>query len=225
MTLLLATVSNDEVLMTSDGLSTVESLKAPGRTTLQKILPIPSRPVAIAQCGGNFLKIEGRGDVSIARAIAEWCNSELPQAVGSIANSLDNWIRTTDEGFFTRFKSKSMLWVAGFSDESRQPEFYYLTKEGVAENKEIQHVAGAGSKFLRGQRWSSNPEAWDIATSRQKQQGKFVFGGRTHQLRITPERWMWVEKPIYGTLGIEGDILPSVRIALSKKRLFRRICG
>lgn len=210
MTLLLASVSNEAVLITSDGVSIVESLNAPGRTTLQKIFPIPSRPMAIAQCGGNFLNVEARGQVSIAKAIGEWYDSELPQTVHSIAECLNKWIRAADKDYFTRCQPK--LWVAGYSEESCRPDFCILTNQGVEQRKQFHHTAGAGGDFLRHKSWCTHAEAWDIAMAGQKRQKQSVFGGRRQQLRITPAGCTWLEKPTRGNLGIEGEILPSVDI-------------
>lgn len=215
MTLLVATVSQEQVLLASDGLSIVESLNAPGRTTLRKVFPIPSRPIAIAQCGRNFLNTEARGEMSIGKAIAEWYDSELPQMARSVANCLEKWIREVDREYFTR--SQSELWVAGYSVASCEPEFYRLTEKGVERRRHLQHAAGAGTEFLRGKNWSTHAEAWDIAMVGQKEQKRFVFGGCRHQLRITPTGWTWVENPTYGSLGVEGEILPLAGIPSGEK--------
>ena len=142
MALLLATVCSDEVLITSDGLSMVEKLRTPGRATLQKTFPIPPRPIAIAQCGGNFLNVDGRGEGGIGKVISEWYDSQLPQTVELVVHSLNEWIRTRDEEFFSR--SQPRLWVAGYSEGSRQPTLYSMTNTGVERNEEPHHKAGAG---------------------------------------------------------------------------------
>ncbi len=55
MTLLLATVTESDILVTADGLSCATGLRdAPGRATLQKIFPVPSQAVAIGQCDAQF---------------------------------------------------------------------------------------------------------------------------------------------------------------------------
>lgn len=211
MTLLLATLSDEAVLITADGLSIVESFGAPGRTTLQKIVPIPLRPVAVAQCGGNFLKVTGRGELNLKRALSEWCATAFPQTVNDIAVNLNDWIRAVDSGYFTR--SPSILWVAGFSKGNSRPEFYSVTEAGVEQDERLQLAAGAGADFLEGKDWSTHAEAWDIAVQRQKERGAWFFGGHRHQLQISPTRWVWLEEPAYGTLGIEGEILPPVDIS------------
>lgn len=105
MTLLLATVSDDEIVITADGLSAAERLHAPGRTTLQKIFPLASHRMAVAQFGCNFLEMNGRGRVSFSKAIAEWCGSGWPPTVEGAASCLETRIWAVDQSFFGRLTS------------------------------------------------------------------------------------------------------------------------
>jgi len=82
MTLLLASLDEEQILISSDGLSTLclkDRLNPKtrniirGRTTLQEIFPVPSRTLAIAQCGDNHLLRR-----SIQSVVEEWFQASVP---------------------------------------------------------------------------------------------------------------------------------------------------
>ena len=213
MTLLLATVTEHDILVTADGLSCATNLRdAPGRATLQKIFPVPSHPVAFAQCGPNFLKVS-TGKTSLDRWLASFLQELEAIDVVSIAQRAWKGIQSDEveenerKQFFAR---SAYLWVMGYSAGGTDPEFVCVSRQGVrnlldGETLPFSKSVGAGADLLKECEWPNHDDAWLKAMKAQEKRDKPVFGGHMHRLRITPARcgWEGSHKPMRGTLGLE----------------------
>jgi hypothetical protein len=216
MTLLLASVTERDILLTADGLSTAQGLAgAPGRATLQKIFPLPRHSIAVAQCGPNFLKIANGKKISLA----QWFDTFFdqvhlgdPGGVDSIARRIRESIcadedeKSEEKQFFSK---DAELWVMGYWAGGLHPEFHRIDKHGCEDLLDDNEVpfnrhTGSGGEFLKSYDWRDHDEAWLVALENQEsQEKKPVFGGHSHRIRITPKSCTWVSGPVRGTLGLE----------------------
>lgn len=218
VTLILATVDKREILVTADGLSVSTKLgHASGRATLQKVFASPLRPVAVAQCGKNFVDVHcqraEKKENSQKKNFEEWLSAFFHRCdlndIASIARSVRESIQSDDPGFFND-KDGSHLWVLGFSVGSNRPEFYQLDKNGIRDLLEgealpVKKRTGAGAQFLDDCEWQNHDEAYQRAREKQGERAKPEFGGQMHRLRITPAGCGWSDSrgPLRGTLGLE----------------------
>lgn len=209
MTLLLATLSADSVVITADGLSISEDLRAIGRTTLPKVFVLSQPNVAIAQAGRNFIQLEDRGKISFAKAISEWSDSAWPLTVQETALQLESRIRSADASYFERWQPT--IWIAGFSAGNDTPQLWEVTEEGCTVVLRAQEASGAAADFLEGRAWSDHDEAWSLAVNEQHKRGLQLpcFGGHRQRLRITKSGPDWVELSPKGFLGV-GELLPAI---------------
>lgn len=213
MTLLLATVTESGILVTADGLSCATSLRdASGRATLQKVFPVPSHAIAIAQCGPNSLKVR-TGKISLERWLGRFFEQLDADDVIAIARSVREGI-LSDEVEKKRnnrfFNKAAYLWIMGYSLGESAPELFCASEAGVrslvdGEALPFRTCMGAGADLLSGCEWQNHDEAWLQATERQETRGKPVFGGRKHRVLVTPQGCRWEEpyEPMRGTLGLE----------------------
>lgn len=220
MTLIFASVKKDEVVVTADGLSCSRQWNyAPGRATLQKIFPSPLRPIAIAQCGKNFVDVycerEGKKVRSLKKNLEEWLCGFFQRsgsnAVYRVALGASESIRRADPAFFDDKEENSHVWVFGYSKDRDLPEFYRVGKNGPPEDlldvsgpavePLILHT-GSGARHLPESLWEDHDWAWARAIHRQKEQHAKDFGGHMHRLRLTSAGWSWAEPPMRGTLGL-----------------------
>ena len=224
MTLILVTVKKHEILVTADGLSSSTKLRnASGRATLQKIFAMPSRSVAIAQCGKNFVDIHcqhGKNkEKSRKKNFEEWLSVFFLRCdlndVASIARSVRESVRLDDPGFFDDKeddKEGSHLWVFGYSKGNARPEFYCVSKNSNLKDLlkgtnhadgSITKLTGGGATHLPEVGVEDHDAAWDRVIRRQEEQGASDFGGHMHRLRITTMESTWLNLPMRGTLGLE----------------------
>jgi hypothetical protein len=131
--------------------------------------------------------------------------SDIP----SIAQSVRDSIQFDDPGFFDD-EDGSHLWVFGFSDGSNCPEFCQVDRNGVLDLLEgealpFRTCTRAGAHFLSSWEWQNHDEAFQYACKEQGERGKPEFGGRLHQLHVTPAGCGWTSshEPLRGTLGLE----------------------
>jgi hypothetical protein len=216
VTLILATIYEHDILVTVDGLSVSGELSgASGRSTLQKVFPSPLHPVAIAQCGKNFIDVHCRRgpkrENSQKRSFEQWLSVFFDRCdlndIAGVARNVRDLIRLDDPGFFGDVY-ESQLWVFGFSQRSERPEFYGVGQNGVQDQLEDEALPfnacmGAGARFLDRRDWRSHLDAFQHASDQQGKFGNPVFGGHIHQLRITLTgcRWTRLHEPMRGTLG------------------------
>jgi len=212
MTLLLTTVTESGILVTADGLSCATSLRgASGRATLQKIFPVPSRAVAIAQCGPNSLRVR-TGKTSLERWLSHLFERLDADDVITIARSVREGIQTDEvekERGNRFFNKDAYLWVMGYSVGESDPELFCVSNAGVrslldGEALPFTTCMGAGADLLSGCEWRNHDEAWAHAMERQEKRDKPVFGGHKHRLFVTPRGCRWEEshEPMRGTLGL-----------------------
>ena len=212
MTLILGRISADRIEVGADGLSTSTRLGGqPGRTTLQKLFPMASRPVAVAQVGDNSIKRKGR-DSSLSSLVREALTTIEAEHAGTaiqhVASTLADYLwNACESGGFT-------LWQVGIEARSGIPSVFRI---------EIQNSNGALAPLVQsfntdtindgsGKRFvnSLDDDLYDTfraALFRQEDAGEFSFGGHWHSLEIVPSRSpAWIHRPHSGTLGL-GDLL------------------
>jgi hypothetical protein len=252
VTLIFATVEKQDILVTADGLSVSTELgHASGRATLQKIFASLSRPVAIAQCGKNFVDVHcqraEKREHSQKKSFGEWLSVFFQRCdfndIASIARSVRDSIQLDNPRFFDDGDG-SHLWVLGFSEGSNRPEFYLLGKNGIRDLLEgealpFKTCTGAGAQFLNDCEWQNHDEAFQRALEKQGERQKPEFGGQMHRLRITPAGCGWTDRhaPLRGTLGLEMTLSrweptvssvedsnsPRCRILFARDELLRRL--
>lgn len=212
MTLILGRISADRIHIGADGLSTSTRLgEQPGRTTLRKLFPMVSRPVAIAQVGSNSVKRDGR-DSSLSvlvREALEAIEAQHPDsAIDQLALTLANQIWCACEsGDFT-------LWLVGFEEASGMASVNRVevcrstgAVRPIVESLNADAIIdGSGRRFVV----SFHDDLFDTFTAAIGQQevaGEASFGGHWHSLEIVPQRPpAWVRHPRTGSLGLR-DLL------------------
>lgn len=220
MTLLIATYTSSNVVLTADGLCTKE---ANGKKDLlydyQKIFPIEGTAVAVCHHGQSIFLDRGGGERPVGRVVSDFiskCGERLYSLTvrdmsQTVWDELDDDCRETleDMGPATSIG----FWVAGFGAGNLWPALYELwwPENSRPVDKRKGHfpvivVGGEGKRFL------PNPPGLDFgeysdemkkhhdklyrdAEQRQSSAGETVFGGHRHQLVISRAGWSWSIPP------------------------------
>ena len=220
MTLLIGTLSNNNVVITADGLSLVNSITGAGigSDTFRKIFPIPGIPIVFAHHGLNVL--DDKLVSQYIECFVSKCSSTLAAAdVETIAQNLRLYGEAAAQKALADPTNLGVVgfWIAGFSPERKRPEFYEICwpykpepckLDGVILGGDAQNfIAGflsqpLGSfkpKAVRG--YSTNlvtmyhQALYSQAEQKQAKLGGTMFGGRRHQVVIEKTGWRWSITP------------------------------
>jgi len=203
MTLLLGSRSQEQILLSAEGLSTssFDGRLFVGRTTLQKVFACGR--FAVCHYGDNWLKLEGK-KVGIKHLVNDWQLAGVPDSIGDALGSLCRYVaQRVSTGI------RGGFWFAGFDGRCR-PECYRIEPPywRPAKIQDAQFLSGDGAQFVPAG-WSDQVAAFEAALHRQKQSGMLVFGARLHQLMITQNGCRWTVPWQNVGLGT-GEILTSL---------------
>jgi hypothetical protein len=201
MTLLLASVRDEEIILSSDSLSTSQlkrrsnpkqTFPVPGRATLQKIFPIPSREMAVAHCGRNSLL-----NMSVGAVIREWFQGSLPQSTVDVARSLSSFVLEYSPDYFD---ADNRFWIAGFDSDG--PHVYSVS---ASVSTETDLACGSGKNYLPD-KWQQlqHSEAFEHVLG--NKEARQTVGGTLQTLRILRSGCVWLAPPTRGTLGVHEFI-------------------
>ncbi len=217
MTLLLATHSPSEIVITGDGFSIKnekEGRRAIGRTTLQKIFTDDKR-LAIGHYGDN-VDLE---KTSIASIVKQFLTRISPTAaIRDVALDLRQKIHIAEGG----------IWVAGFESDAEYPWLYEVvwSKKGTSKPIELSNCAlivrGSGRQFLPAEHQAGmrdlekvatyHDRVYDTALENQRRSNEpKCFGGHKHQLVLGRE-CIWRILPTERGLGFK-EILDDLGVA------------
>ena len=220
MTLLIGTVSQKAIVLTSDGQSKLNPVTGAGvdSDTFQKIYPLPSIPVAVAHHGLNIL---GRNEVRVA--VYNFSNQEnldfSTLSVHEIATKLKSYFDTDAQIAVNDPTNQDVVgfWIAGFTAGRARPEFYEIVWPNQPDPKKLAGliIGGDGQKFIseyRSKRLNQfepgriskynfkyclayHQVLYMRAEQRQKKRGESIFGAKQYQLLIDRNGCHWKNKP------------------------------
>jgi hypothetical protein len=216
MTLLIGTVSRDNVVLTSDGLSTLNPITGQGISSneYKKIFPIQDVPIVIAHHGLNILNKRDVSDVINDFMVQEKNlikKSSLKIIADALVKFIDHDARLTLQN--PNNKGGIGFWIAGFGWGKSKPALYevFWPDETVPFSHENLVIGGDGKELIKpylnmgiekfhpkkvnGYNINFAIQHHDIlyktAESKQTMQGKKIFGGEKYQLFITKKEWKW----------------------------------
>jgi len=219
MTLLIGTVSNKSIVLTSDGKSKRNPKTGAGSDsdTLQKIYPLPSIPIALAHHGLNIL-----GGNEVQAAVNNFSNQKTLDlsalSVIEIANELKTYFDKVAQIAVDDPTNQGVVgfWIAGFSAAKARPEFYEIVWPKRPNPKKLSGLimAGDAKKFISeylskrlnqfepgrvltydSEHCKSYHDAlYMIAKKRQEKRGESIFGGTQYQLVIDRKDCNWSKR-------------------------------
>jgi hypothetical protein len=216
MTLLIATLSNTHVVLTSDGLC----IKGGGKTFIenyQKIFPIPELPIAIAHHGQNIINNRNVKEIVsdfIAKHIEFIKNESICAVAELLVKSLDADAKET----LVHFPSLVIgFWIVGFGKGNAKPQLYEVCWPDDIEPIPHKRLTIGGSaqdfikKYLSTPIGKYKPEKikkckvkyayeyhnilYRIAKNEQAERGSQLFGGHKQRLLISKPKCLWIISP------------------------------
>lgn len=216
MTLILASIRPSDVVMTSDGRSTLVDKGQVVSTydRYQKLFPIPHHPVVLAHMGENLL-----GGVPARKFLRRFMR-RLNAGNYTILQIADRLRRYAHPAIRARLEQLGQppfgvnLWVAGFSSYEPQPrmiEVFWKLENGVLKTEE-RHFdpttivpGGTGQGQITPVDWhriADKPIDQVIAYHRSLMKEAIdarvdhnSVGGSIHELIIKPDKWNWTIRP------------------------------
>lgn len=220
MTLLIGTVSKDNVVLTADGLSVPNPQTGAGISSqdFQKIFPLTNLPVAIVHHGFNILN-----GLPVDQFVQSFIESKVDKlcvfTIRELASCLHEFSEPAANNILSNPTNEGVVgfWIAGFGHREDKPELYEVCWPDAPMPK--QHypiVLGGNGKqyvecFLRQPLASFRPdrvreysvttackyhqEIYSQAEEQQERSGVIIFGGARHQLTILKDAWKWTIKP------------------------------
>lgn len=112
MTLILGRLTQNCIELGADGLAISLNMgRQPGRTTLQKLFRMRSRPIAIAQVGSNVVKLDGKEE-SVSDVLHDFMQkneaTNPESTIVEIATALANRLKNNEK------PGVSIFWIAGY---------------------------------------------------------------------------------------------------------------
>ncbi len=221
MTLIIASVRKQDVILTSDGRSTTRTNgKVTGiNDSLQKLFPIPDHPVVIGHLGVNSLHGGGPIDQLVTRFVAQLNTGNF--TILQIGEELRHFAQLTVRGRLDELEKNGQgcaFWVAGFGFREDEPsliEIFWSFKEGafVTEEHQFKSISivfgGDGKKLVKAADWhevdgKSLEEVHDYHMSLMNQAltakvEDNSVGGHIHEVVIDHAEWRWTQPPVKST--------------------------
>jgi hypothetical protein len=220
MTLLIGTVSKDNIVLTADGLSRPNPQTGAGISSqdFQKIYPLPNLTVAIVHHGFNILN-----GLPVKKFIQGFIESNEDKlfihSIREIACCLREFSEPATNSILSHPTNKGVVgfWIAGFGYREENPEIYEICwPYAPTPKKHYPTVLGGDGKqyvecFLRQPLASFTPDKvfeysvtlaceyhqaiYSQAEEKQNKSEAIVFGGKQHQLIILKDAWKWTIEP------------------------------
>lgn len=224
MTLLIGTVSKNNIVLTADGLSRANPITGKGMACedLQKIFPYETSAIAIVHHGLNIINgiPVGQKVASFYKLLAD--NKPEAYTIKQIAEKLVGFIDNDANATFSNTSNQGGIgfWIAGFGSHQTQPELFEIwwPDKVTPEKWEGLILGGNGKNFLDPypeQLLRSYPRPvkpnikryeamfaaayhnglYATAERLQEASGQIVFGGHKHQLVIKSSGCTWTRSP------------------------------
>jgi hypothetical protein len=221
LTLLIATISSSNIVITADGLSRAHPDTGGGvqSTSFQKIFPLPRTPVAIAHCGYNILDSHPVSKF-LELFIAHGKLDRTTLGVYEIALELQKFTDAAARAILDSPRNTDVIgfWVAGLLSESQAPLLYEICWPNHPDPKQHKTIVlgGDGQEFIghhiaeleRAPSKCHEIEGYAVenaldlhrelyveAERKQNEKHKNIFGGHQHQLIIETSGWRWTKAP------------------------------
>ena len=220
MTLLLGTVSKNNVVLTADGLSRPNPITGQGisSSNYQKIFPLTNVPIAIVHHGFNILKNREVGEI-IRDFDAHHMGLIAKSTLIETTDALIQFVDSDAQLIFQNPANKGVIgfWIAGFSKGKNKPELFETCWPDDVKPQSHKNLVmgGDGKKFIRrfldvalgpfhhekvhnyNSRLARQYHAtlYKRAEDKQAKEGENVFGGHKHQLVISKKECTWTIPP------------------------------
>lgn len=220
MTLLIGTVSRDNIVLTADGLSSPNPQTGAGISAqdFQKIFPVSNLPVAVVHHGFNILD-----GLPVDQFVQDFIEAGVDKlgvlTIREIASRLREFSEPAANKILSHPTNEGVVgfWIAGFGHREEKPELYEVCwPDAPAPKQHYPIVLGGNGKqyvecFLRQPLASFKPDrVWEYsvtsacqhhqaiysqAEAKQDKSKAIVFGGEQHQLAILKDAWKWTIAP------------------------------
>lgn len=226
MTLLIGTISERYIVLTADGLSSVNPTTGAGigSDAFQKIFPIPDIPIVLAHHGLNILSGMPIWDFieNYVRQSGAWLGTAT---IKEIADDVRSYTAKAAEFVLSHPSNKGVIgfWIAGYSPREGRFELYEVCwpDNSTPVRHELMVLGGDGKQFIElyldksldqfhpNSLWHSpidrtlryHHALYKKAEEMQDASRQHIFGGQQHQLVLEKSRWRWTKRPVAQSRG------------------------